>query len=710
MSKRAEAAWVVLGFTALAVASTYPLILHPARTLVGDLGDPLLTAWTLAWDADRLRHGLRGVWDAPNFFPYQHTLLYSDHLLGIAVFTAPIQWLTGNAVLAYNAAYLGSIVLAGGGQYLLARQLTGRRDAALIAGVIYASQPFRVSHLAHLQWLMIGWLPLCLWALHRYFRLPRTTTILACAACFVLQAATASYMAYFGLVPLVIVAIAEWLRTRLPVATVIRGAAPATVLVLAVMLPIVRGYIDVRAQQGLKRTGGDIVAMSADVGDYFSAPPALKLWSGLGSGRGEHELFLGAVAMGLALLALFVRGREYAVVTYAIVLLVAFLLSLGPEPAAWGHRLGIPGSYVLLLRVLPGLDGLRAVARLAVVVQVAVASLAAFGAAWFIDRMAIASRPKTIYVLVVLIAYEGWAAPMPTAPFPADPIGPEREAYAYLATLPAGGVLELPTGVEDFNAEFLYQFRTLSHRHRVVNGHSGYLTPLLQWLGGGHSPFREVDRQRDAITAVRGIGVRYLVVHRTAYPDHSVAEALEDVITNDGSQVIAQRRFGDITVAVLAPLDAPIPAATVPIAASAVEARASHSADRLPQLFDGDGDSRWISGHPQAGDEWIELSLDRPRDVHLIRLQMASRSFGDYPRLLEIDGVEAAGARTLFRGTVLPNFARAVFADGDYPWLELVLPANQSRSIRLRQTGTARTFFWSIHELQLRERAPSQPH
>ena len=91
MSKRAEAAWVVLGFTALAVASTYPLILHPARTLVGDLGDPLLTAWTLAWDADRLRHGLRGVWDAPNFFPYRHTLLYSDHLLGIAIFTAPIH-------------------------------------------------------------------------------------------------------------------------------------------------------------------------------------------------------------------------------------------------------------------------------------------------------------------------------------------------------------------------------------------------------------------------------------------------------------------------------------------------------------------------------------------------------------------------------------------------------------------------------------------
>jgi hypothetical protein len=32
-----------------------------------------------------------------------------------------------------------------------------------------------------------------------------------------------------------------------------------------------------------------------------------------------------------------------------------------------------------------------------------------------------------------------------------------------------------------------------------------------------------------------------------------------------------------------------------------------------------------------------------------------------------------------------------------------VLPANRARSIRLQQIGRARTFFWSIHELQLRE-------
>lgn len=704
MSKRAEAAWVVLGFTAFALVATYPLALTPAGSIAGDLGDPLLTAWTLAWDADRLRHGLRGIWDAPNFFPYRHSLLYSDHLLGIAVFTAPIQWISRNAVLAYNVAYLSSVTLAGAGMYVLARELTGRRDAALVAGLVFASQPFRISHLAHLQWLMTGWLPLSLWALHRYFRQPRARLLMGCSVFFVLQAATASYFTYFALVPLLIVMAAEWWRTRMPAAALLRDALPAVAVVLAVMLPIARGYYEVRAQQGLKRSAGDITAMSADVADYVSAPPALKIWRGIGPGRGEHELFMGAVAMALALIAVLTSLRQPAVAIYAAIAAIAFVLSLGPQPAAWGHALGIPGPYALLLRLVPGLDGLRAAARLAVVVQVAVAVLAAIGAGWLLDRLRATQRRLAIVLLLLAIAAEGWAAPFPVAPIAAEATGDDGAAYAYLATLPAGAVLELPTSVENFDAEFLYQFRTLSHRHRVVNGHSGYITPLLQWLGGGHSPLREIDRQADAISAVRGIGVRYLVVHRAAYADRSIAGALTAAIERGADQVVAHRAFGETIVAALAPLDQPLPAATTPLAAAAIQASASDSADRLSQLFDGNPDTRWISGRPQSGDEWIELSLDGTRDVHIVRMQLGARSFGDYPRRLAIEGSEGSGSRVLFEGTVLPQLAAGIIVDGDYPWVEIVLPQNRVRSLRLRQTGTARTFFWSIHELQLRER------
>ena len=52
--------------------------------------------------------------------------------------------------------------------YLLARELTGRRDAAFLAGLIFAFSPMRALHVSHLQVLAWGWMPIALWGLHRF--------------------------------------------------------------------------------------------------------------------------------------------------------------------------------------------------------------------------------------------------------------------------------------------------------------------------------------------------------------------------------------------------------------------------------------------------------------------------------------------------------------------------------------------------------------
>jgi hypothetical protein len=203
----------------------------------------------------------------------------------------------------------------------------------------------------------------------------------------------------------------------------------------------------------------------------------------------------------------------------------------------------------------------------------------------------------------------------------------------------------------------------------------------------------------------RGIGVRYLVLHRAAYEDRSLADAMRAVIESDHGQIAAHRTFGETTVAALTPLDLPAaPSKVQAIPFANIRVQASHSADRLPALFDGDPDSRWLTGAHQSGGEWLQLDLDRSRDVGVIRMQLAERSFGDYPRDLAIEAVEDSGTRTLFRGSVLPMLARGVIADGEYPVIEIALPLNHARALRLRQLATTRTFFWSIHELQLLER------
>jgi hypothetical protein len=102
----AESALVIAFFTAIAVAKTYPLILQAHYALPAGLGDPAFGPFLLAWDADRIAHGFSGFWNAPYLFPHQNTLAYAEHLLGLAIFTAPIQWLTRNPVLVYNVAFL----------------------------------------------------------------------------------------------------------------------------------------------------------------------------------------------------------------------------------------------------------------------------------------------------------------------------------------------------------------------------------------------------------------------------------------------------------------------------------------------------------------------------------------------------------------------------------------------------------------------------
>ena len=72
-----EVAAVGVALTVAALVATYPLVLHLGDALPSDLGDPLLNTWILAWDADRIRHGLHGLWNTPMFFPYDNTVAYS---------------------------------------------------------------------------------------------------------------------------------------------------------------------------------------------------------------------------------------------------------------------------------------------------------------------------------------------------------------------------------------------------------------------------------------------------------------------------------------------------------------------------------------------------------------------------------------------------------------------------------------------------------
>ena len=106
----------------------------------------------------------------------------------------------------------------------------------------------------------------------------------------------------------------------------------------------------------------------------------------------------------------------------------------------------------------------------------------------------------------------------------------------------------------------------------------------------------------------------------------------------------------------------------------------SHASDRLPRAFDGNIETRWVSGERQSGDEWVNIAFDHPRDVARVQLLTGERSLGDYPRELVVEVVEAAGGppRTLYRGTIVRQLARGLIADPRRGPIDIPLPPNSS--------------------------------
>lgn len=721
---RSAAARVTVAIAALTVLVTHPLLWQAARVLPGDLGDPVLNAFLLGWGASRMPYAFSGVWSAPFYFPLEGTLALSEHLLGISVFTAPVVWLTGNPVLAQNVAFLGSYVLAGVGMYVLALSLWGRKDAALLAALAFAFAPHRLMHVPHLQVLMSGWMPVSLWGLHRYFATGSRRSLAVFAGAFALLALSNGYFLYFFSIPVALIVVSELARAaagdasrraRMPWRTMAELAVAAAAI-LAALAPAVLAYTRVRQAFGFRRAVHEMAAYGAAWSDYLRIPDGLWVWSGiLDVGAGERMLFPGLTISALTVVAATTARRRawspastrparwgWHVGIYSAILVLAVWLSAGPS---------IPGPYGLLLRLLPGFDGLRVPARFIVVVALALSVLGSAGAAWILSRLGRRTGLGVAIVLGAAIVLEGYGGRMRTVPFRHDQ-RVRAGLNEWIRIGPPGGVLELPIvgpAIEPFT--LAYQYNTLLHGHPIVNGYSGYGYGLQDFLGGPGSPLSDPEALPGLLDGLRAIGVRYIVLHRPLYsdrPELGWADPKDLVEAIDRAAGGLGRPFND-SIGWL--LGAPRP--RLPVDESALERvtvrasmiTSSAMPDRLRYAVDGDVDTKWLSAAPQAGAEWMRVAFEDELDAGRLVILTNRFGVGDYPRGLAVESEAADGSRmTLFSGSFLPSLLEGLATGrADAPAV-LDLPANRSRALWLRQTGRSERWQWAVHELRIYRR------
>ena len=495
---------LALGSFGLAVLMTWPLALHPGHRIAQDLGDPVRTAWQIAWIGHALIHQPLHIWNSNAFWPYGNSLAFSDSLLGYAPFG-----LIGHgevaALVRYNFLFLFAYSLAFAGAYLLGRQLGLRPLGAAVVGAAFAYAPFRSTMNGHLHVISSGGIPLSLALLLRGYKRESWRFVLAgwLVATWQLSLGfTLGLQLAYLLAVLAIVVAAIWWRRGRPAPP--RPLVTATVAGVALFAVVgayqSRPYLQVSHDfASAKRSIGQVRNYSASPRAFIAATPENRIWSGaLASQRNslrspnESSLFPGLSIVLLALAG--VTSAVYAKrlrVGLAIGVFVCAVLSLGL--GIFNGRL----SYRLLYDYAPGWDGVRTPGRITTLTSLGLALLAGAGA----QRVALWMRgrklsPVLALALPVIVLVEGswtlWKPHVPSAP------------KAQLGV--AEPQLHLPMHPSD---DRLYQFWSVDGFPKIYNGVSTFDIPRADKLRADMRLFPN----RKTIAELRQIGIRTVVLH-----------------------------------------------------------------------------------------------------------------------------------------------------------------------------------------------------
>lgn len=251
--------WALLGFAALTLILTWPAGRLAGTHQLGGGSDPWLYIWTIGWNVHALTTAPWAIFDANIFYPHSNTLAYSEHLIGTALFAAPVVWLTGSQLLATNIVALLSVFLGGVGAYVLGRQLGLKTGAAFLAGVVFAFTPPRLERIDQLHLITIHWIPFALAFLHAYLQNGRARDLRWAAAFLSLQALTSGHGTAMLLLGAVLLITHRFLNGEpLALSKRVRDIGIPGLALLAPAALMLIPYMRARSEVGLVRALDDV--------------------------------------------------------------------------------------------------------------------------------------------------------------------------------------------------------------------------------------------------------------------------------------------------------------------------------------------------------------------------------------------------------------------------------------------------------------------
>ena len=557
---RREISLVALAGLLLAMLTSWPLILHMSSRIAPDLGDPVRTAWEIAWVGHAMLHNPLHLFNSNAFYPHPLSLAFSDSLLGYGP-TAFFGSGTVAALVRYNLLFLWVWSLCFVAAYLLARELGLGRLGGAAAGLAFAYAPYRVTEAGHLHVISSGGFVLAMFLLLRGYRHDSRKLVLAgwlVSAWQVSLGFTLGLQYCYLLVVLALLVLFYWWRgslspggawqreTQSPSAngrlariTAVRGPLiprrllAVTLIGLAVLGVVTvyqaRPYLKVAEEYPTaKRTLAEVETYSAGPAALLSASSENRVWGEITEGirakvnsKNESVFFPGGLILVLTLIGLLAtRGAPYTRrlrIGLLAGIVVVSVLALG---------FGITGAgypYRLLYDYAPGWDGVRVPGRIFTLATLFYALLAGAGAQVLVQRLqawrkrTTASSPPPFADRPTLSRPAIAAVGLPALVGVALLVGILGEGAGHLGhpvvPQPAkaeiglrGPILDLPT---DGALDRIWQYFSTNGFYEIPIGNSTFDMPKVDDLRGGMNGFPD----RASVEKLRYYGIRTVVLH-----------------------------------------------------------------------------------------------------------------------------------------------------------------------------------------------------
>ena len=490
-----------------------------SSTLPWNQGDPALNTWILDWESHALVNEPARFFEGNIFHPFGEAIKYSEMMLPLIPLFGLVDALSGNPILAHNLSILALSLLCLISTYRLALRLVGGM-ASIVAAVSFTFSGYVFMHQSHLQLLTLGFFPLAFLALFRLLERQRVRDGVWLGVCSALLTTASFYYGAVWFVCLGVVLLVDVFRLRWPGRGWWASVGWAAAVSIVLIGPFAYVYGSFQSEVGFLRdpTGFELRPLdfvtpapgSVVYGDLFQWSIARQAPAAV-----EHGFFLGFAVIALAAIGIVmfatdpdnragVHGERR--IRYELMLLmIAGLVSL--TVAIGTHLFGVPLPLHFLREWVPGFDAMRAVARLAVPLSLAISIMAA----WGLNRMLRGRTPDVAVLVIALVTSvvlaELYVEPLTTA------IAARPDVMEALAGSPEGAMVELPMR-EVFDAEFALGegprlLASLGDWRPRFNGFSGSVPD-------GYMDYVEVlNRFPDdgSIRAVDELGFRYVVLH-----------------------------------------------------------------------------------------------------------------------------------------------------------------------------------------------------